>query len=285
MNFFKQTLTSLAVATIATISAFDAPASAFTLTQNGSNPLKFMALGDSNTRGKGSDAAGYRDDLWGLFQDHNYDVDFVGSAKKTGSKTFDRNHQGHGGWSIDGNNQSWAGNLIDEVDNWLDAAMPNVVMLMAGTNDIIFQNESAADTKNDLVRLVDKILAWSEDVYVLVSTIAPMNPNAKETDQVKAQKVVDYNNFIANLLTGDTYQDKNVSFVDHRHVGAEYLLSDGIHYTPEGYTQLAHSWFDAVVDAEGSQEKVASTPEPGSTLSVLVVGAAGVSSLLLKRKQ
>lgn len=38
MKFFHQTLTSLAVATIATISAFDAPASAFTLTQNGSNP-------------------------------------------------------------------------------------------------------------------------------------------------------------------------------------------------------------------------------------------------------
>ncbi|NEO90830.1 MAG: hypothetical protein F6K56_11475, partial [Moorea sp. SIO3G5] len=40
--------------------------------------LKIMPLGDSNTRGKALDRAGYRDDLWALFKDNGYRLTLPG---------------------------------------------------------------------------------------------------------------------------------------------------------------------------------------------------------------
>lgn len=324
MNIFAKTLSAIAAATLATVGVFETSVSAFTLTKNGSgDPLKIMPLGDSITRGHKysqmdadgyKDLAGYRDDLWALFQDENYDVDFVGSerqgyetvAGEKGTYTFDADHQGLGGFKVN--------DLDLNIENWLNAFAPDVVLLMAGTNDFI-QQQSVESTQNELKILIDKVLSWSNDIHVFVSSIAPLEPMGKPKINVEP-----YNSYIAGLIGGNTYQGANVSFVDNRDwLTPNYLISDGIHLNSSANAKLANSWFSAMqsvanspVEAPRDREEVkdeepevnnpevdtpqapvvdapennpVSVPEPASVLSILAIGAFGASSLMLERKK
>ncbi|MCT7958758.1 SGNH/GDSL hydrolase family protein [Laspinema palackyanum] len=297
MKKMSLTLTCAGFATLVLLGATPSRVQAFSLTQ--SNPLKIMPLGDSNTRGKGEDLAGYRDDLWMLLNDSGFNVDFVGSATTNAPTSwnqpypFDLNHQGHGGYAVSGDTYPEGGDLMSNIDNWLNAATPDVILLMAGTNDFIFQNTTTAqETIDELGTLIDKIFAWSSDVHLLISTIAPLAPN-----EGLAQEAALYNNMIPGLLGSDRYQQKNLSFVDTRNLFTLNDLYDGVHFTPQGYSTLANAWFDGIVSASnlnqppsgpivvetpGSDDSV-SIPEPTSVLGVLAVGLVGAGSLRKRR--
>lgn len=296
MKQLSLTLTSAGFATLALLGATSSTVQAFSLTQ--SNPLKIMPLGDSNTRGRGNDPAGYRDDLWTLLNDNGFNVDFVGSATTNPPNSwdqpyaFDRNHEGHGGYAISGETYSGAGDLMSNIDNWLNAATPDVILLMAGTNDFIFQNTTAQETIDELGTLLDKIFAWSPDVHLLISSIAPLAPN-----QGLSQEAALYNDLIPGLLGSDRYQQNNLSFVDTRNLFTLDDLYDGIHFKPEGYTTLANAWFDGIVSASNLNQSPTdpivvetpgpndsrSIPEPTSGLAVLAFGLVGAGSLRKRR--
>lgn len=296
MKNLSLTLTSAGFATLLLLGASPSPVQAFSLTQ--SNPLKIMPLGDSNTRGKGDDLAGYRDNLWMLLNDSGFNVDFVGSATTNPPNSwdqpypFDRDHQGHGGYAISGSPHDWAGDLTANIDNWLNAATPDVILLMAGTNDFLYQDTNAQEEIDELGILIDKIFAWSSDVHLLVSSIAPLAPN-----EGLAQEADIYNDMMPGLLGSDRYQEKNLSFVDTRDLFTLDDLYDGIHFTPQGYSTLANAWFEGIVSASnleqpptdpivvetpGSDDTV-SIPEPTSVLGVLAFGLVGAASLRKRR--
>jgi len=218
-----------------------------------------MPLGDSNTRGNEPGVstgkrAGYRDDLWALFQDRGFNINFVGSlsegpstvkgAKKT--YTFDDDHQGHGGYAIKGSGAK--GEILPNVTNWLKKAMPHVVLLMAGTNDFLYQKTTAEKTRDELRELIDKILGWSSDVELFVASIPPIKPS-----RTFAREASKYNDLIASLLNESRYKNKKIHFVDTRNKLKVSDLwssaSDTVHLNNQGYKKLAQSWFDAIVDA------------------------------------
>jgi Ca2+-binding RTX toxin-like protein len=217
--------------------------------------LKIMPLGDSNTRGKEPNVnspyrAGYRDDLWASFKDGSFNINFVGNAAQegpstvtgqNGTYTFDKNHQGHGGFAIKGAGAQ--GEILPNVNSWLNAANPDVVMLMAGTNDFIYQNTTASATILELEELIDTIYAWSPNVNLFVSTIAPFS-----TTRSYFQEGANYNNLISDLVGQSKYQDKNLTLVDTRDILGQGDLWDGIHLTNEGYTKQANAWYDAILE-------------------------------------
>jgi lysophospholipase L1-like esterase len=296
MKQLSLTLRSAGFATLLLLGVTPFKVQAFSLTQ--SHPLKIMPLGDSNTRGRGDDRAGYRDDLWMLLNDSGFNVDFVGSATTNPPNSwdqpypFDRDHQGHGGYAMSGDTFPGASDLISNIDNWLNAATPDVILLMAGTNDFIFQDTTAQETIDELGTLIDKIFAWSSDVNLLISSIAPLAPN-----RGLEQEAALYNEMIPGLLGSDRYQQHHLSFVDTRHLLTLDDLYDGVHFTPQGYSTLAHAWFDGIVSASnlaqppsgaiaikppGSDDSV-SIPEPTSGLGVLAFGLVGAGSLRKRR--
>ncbi len=297
MKNMNLTLTSAGFATLVLFAATSSPVQAFSLTQ--SNPLKIMLLGDSNTRGRGNDPAGYRDDLWMMLNESGFNVDFVGSATTNPPNSwnqpyaFDRDHEGHGGYAISGYTYAGAGDLMSNIDNWINAATPDVVLLMAGTNDFIFQDTTAQETIDELGILIDKIVGWSSDIAVLIGAIAPLAPN-----QGLAQEAALYNDMIPDLLSSDRYQQNNLSFVDTRNLFTLNDLYDGIHFTPQGYTTLANAWFDGIVSASNlgqpprdpivvetpEPDNSVSIPEPTSTLGVLAFGLVGAGSLRKRRQ-
>ena len=90
-----------------------------------------MPLGDSITRGKGDgnlSVGGYRAFLEDQLAAGGYSFDFVGSLVEGPPSLADKDHEGHGGLRID--------QIGAQVQAWLGAADPDVVLLMIGTNDI-----------------------------------------------------------------------------------------------------------------------------------------------------
>lgn len=92
--------------------------------------LNLLPLGDSITHGVihsgDTESGGYRTALQARLADLGVLADFTGSLSN-GPAAIDRHHQGHRGWTID--------QLNDRQAAIAAAAQPDVILLMAGTND------------------------------------------------------------------------------------------------------------------------------------------------------
>src|SRR5215204_1906117 len=91
--------------------------------------IRIMPLGDSITQGVGSPLGdGYRGLLWDLFQQSGLVVDFVGGGQSGPSSLPDRDHQGTSGERAD--------ELLPRIPGLMSTYLPDVVLLMIGTNDV-----------------------------------------------------------------------------------------------------------------------------------------------------
>ena len=92
-----------------------------------SPPLRIMPLGDSNTDGFAV-PGGYRIDLEDDLSAAGYTVEFVGSLSNGPTDLADRDHEGHVGFTIEA--------IRDGFGAWYAASPADVILLMAGTNDV-----------------------------------------------------------------------------------------------------------------------------------------------------
>ncbi|NER29462.1 MAG: hypothetical protein F6J89_18000 [Symploca sp. SIO1C4] len=241
---------------------------------NSGDPIRIMPLGDSNTRGFGSDSSGYRDDLAGLLTDEGLNIDFVGS-ESTGSNQFDDNHEGHGGWTIN--------EIADSVNVWLNTYNPHIVLLMLGTNDT--DSSNANQMANRLSQLIDQITDVSPNAHLLVGSIIPNTSSQGRKQTTKA-----FNSKIPGIVNNKTAQGKKVTFVD---VGSALndndILSDGLHATPQAYRKIAKVWEKAILKTSISQNALNATSEQdtlyeienitGSSFNDVLIGDAGANVL------
>ncbi|MEI5097711.1 SGNH/GDSL hydrolase family protein [Streptomyces sp. PmtG] len=226
-----------------------------------------MPLGDSITRGVGSanDSLGYRKELRQALADHTDSLDFVGSLKH-GDGTFDGDHEGHSGWRIDELTDN-AGYPEGDLDTWLPAAKPNVITLMAGTNDL---NRGAPTTpqgaRDRMDTLLGKIHAMSPDTTVVLGSIPPTDP---ATRWGRFQSLFDaYNKLLPPLV--DSWQSKGmkIRFADMSAVNTNDMKGgDGLHPTPSGYTKIADAFYEGVAAAAADgwiTENIEVKPAPHS---------------------
>ena len=83
---------------------------------------RIMPLGDSITAGVGmAEKGGYRVNLEDKLVAGGYSFDFVGSLLNGPASLADKNHQGHGGYTIQ--------QVSDAVNSWLAASPSSVVLL------------------------------------------------------------------------------------------------------------------------------------------------------------
>ena len=210
--------------------------------------IEIMPLGDSITRGEDyqSDTAqqnGYRDNLASLLNSAGVNFDFVGS--QSNGNGFDTDHEGHGGWKI---NQ-----LFDNVNGWLDSYKPEIILLQIGTNDMGFSNLSISQAIGQLGQLIDRIVSKRPTAKLVVSSIAPTNPDSFSNPYIVSnfqQRVVDFNSQIPGLVSSRAVQGKAVSFADVYDAldANQHLSSDGFHPNDSGYSQMADVLFGAIAD-------------------------------------
>ncbi|NEP02092.1 MAG: hypothetical protein F6K58_26240 [Symploca sp. SIO2E9] len=243
---------------------------------------KILALGDSNTRGypKKSNIGGYRTELWrSLAGDDGFNLDFVGQAQ-SGPSDIDRDHEGRGGLTIDeltdnvngtqGFNSPTAPLYTNIEDVLATNGNPDMVLVMAGTNDIL-QGDTVDNAIDEYTTLIDRITKASPDTQVLVASLIP-NLSSSER-QTKTEQFSDrVESEVVNPLAN---QGKNVYFVDifNAPLSIGDFSSDLIHLQQSGYNDLADVWYQAITNTEGGEDTLTNIENiVGSTFDDVLKG-------------
>lgn len=209
---------------------------------------KIMPLGDSITEGFGyrgtssepDNQGGYRIELFRQAVTKNKNITFVGNLTNGPStvdnKTFPKNHEGHGGWTIS--------QIAGIADNRLSTYKPDIVLLKIGTNDVNGTGSSGAP--NGLKNLIDQITKDVPSALLVVSSIIPI------TNDSTNQRVKTYNATIPTTVDAAAAAGKHVIFVD---AYAAFVadaswktkyMADSLHPNDPGYALLGQTWYAAI---------------------------------------
>lgn len=139
-------------------------------------PVKIVCIGDSITQGRKGGGANkptqsWRYPLWKKLVDLGANVDFVGSLAggfegdpewpDYKGKTFDREHEGHWGWTTKG--------VREKLPEWIKGYSPDVALILLGTNDPNPKlNWTLEDTAKEMEQLIDILRAKNAKVTILL---------------------------------------------------------------------------------------------------------------------
>jgi lysophospholipase L1-like esterase len=124
-------------------------------------PLRVLSLGDSITHGRGSkDLEGYRD-LFVELAEQGGPLQMIGSLESSGDlPQNDSHHDGWDGYTINA--------ISQRADNALKAK-PNLVLLLAGTNNMNNATQ-AASAPAEMRNLIDKVRALQRTYSMAANT-------------------------------------------------------------------------------------------------------------------
>ncbi len=202
--------------------------------------VRLLPLGDSITEGAKAELGGYRWPLFNLMVDAGYVFQFVGSLR-TGSPADMPQpwHEGHGGFQVeseDGGAQLEGAVVEAALSNY----RPEVILLLAGTNDLYWPDTADPDkTSAEYGRLLAQIFNLSPDAGVIASPV-PWKLN------VPSAQVAAFNDHIHAVVDGFCDAGYRVAWVagmtDAVDAGPENL-TDGIHPSQPAYERMAEQWF------------------------------------------
>jgi lysophospholipase L1-like esterase len=211
--------------------------------------IDIMPMGDSITMGWATVATfaqgGYRCPLYSLLSHGGVTFTYKGNsaALEPGIVTAcpDVHWEGHGGYDVAGIQR------FADADGSVRAYQPDIVLLLAGTNDVA-QSETSA-ISGQLTNLLRDIYAQNPYAWVIVSTIPPMNPKASAAISSVASWAPQIPR--ANtLIKAAAAQFPRTTLIDYYsatigNVGAN-IGTDGIHPSVTGYGILANLWYNAI---------------------------------------
>ncbi|KAG5297752.1 BKRF1 encodes EBNA-1 protein [Histoplasma ohiense] len=199
----------------------------------GGSSLRILPLGDSITYGQGSsDGNGYRLPLYDLLSRWNK-VEYIG-RERHGSMSNNR-HEGHKGFPIGAVGNTGKPDYVER---------PNIVLLLAGTNDVVFKI-NLKTAPEVLGRVVDDIVSACPDAVVLVATIPPLLDRNREARRLA------FNAALPAVMEQRTEAGKHVLLVDLATVTTRHInATDGIHPVDEGYRLIADAWYKSIVHAD-----------------------------------
>ncbi len=250
----------------------------FGLVGNGAHaaPVRIMPLGDSITRGSndinypnGDIPGGYRRELGERLAVAGMDVDFVGANSDNSAPGMDPDHNGNNGFRTD--------EMLAILPDLLGVD-PDVVLLMAGTNDIL-QAVPVATARQNLENLILQITGDDPDRRLHVATIPPItqNWNGQSAAQLNANVNL-YNDEVRALVADHASLGRRVQLAD---LNAMIVLTgetpaenffqpgDGLHPGQAGYDQLGTLWFEAIT-AGGSLSDAPAQGLPARPLNLTV---------------
>ncbi|MFK0148954.1 FG-GAP-like repeat-containing protein [Streptomyces griseus] len=217
--------------------------------------VRVMPVGDSITYGVGSlDVNGYREELYGGLAYMDLDPDFIGS--NSSGSMGDPQHNGHRGYKID--------DITEIVKRDTGVMRPNVVTLMAGTNDVQ-SNADVAGAPARLGKMIDTLQAESPGVAIAVATLVPI-----KNDPAAQTRRDAFNVEVRALVKDRQARGQRVELAELGPM-TDAMLFDRLHPNDRGYEYMAEEFFQAVMTmrAKGWIEKAGSggdgsgCPAPG----------------------
>jgi acyl-CoA thioesterase I len=195
-----------------------------------SEPLRIMPLGASSTVGAGSSStAGYRGPLQQLMAAAGIAVELVGSQRDGPASVPDRDHEGHGGWTL--------ARIARHVAGWVRDAKPDVVLLHAGTNDLI-QGVSARIAAQRLDAVLDAVHEVSDAHVVVAGVWAPLPECARARAQFDA--------LAGAVVAQHRAEGHSVSYADTSELLPRAEFVDGLHPNAAGYRRIAAMWEEQI---------------------------------------
>ena len=195
--------------------------------------LRILPLGDSITYGEGSSSGnGYRLALYNLLHAEN-EVNYIGRVKS--GTMADNANEGYRGYPI----VSIADSLTSEYPE-----RPNIVLLMAGTNDVI-QGHDVNTSSAALDKLTDMVITANPNATVLVAETTPLLDPKREAGRLA------YNSAILGVIKPYADSGKHIAVVDMGRITSKHInQTDGIHPNDEGYELIAYAWYEAIHTAD-----------------------------------
>ena len=202
---------------------------------------KILTMGDSITAGEHPvepSPGAYRLQLKNNFVADDLSIDFIGSQTNETSDLNDAEHEGHPGWTIDELTE-----LVE--DGLLTDYQPDIVLLMAGTNDIL-HSDDASTVIADIDRLIDILQDELTDVPIFVSSLAPIDPAFRGKQRANIVEEVN-----AQLPELAEQQGSQVTYVNGGgSLKLDDLVADGIHPSAAGYQVIGNAWYDGLVEQD-----------------------------------
>jgi lysophospholipase L1-like esterase len=230
------------------------------------DPIRIMALGDSITAGVGPNGAhendgGYRGTLARRLGEAGYRVSFVGTRTDFSDAIDDRAHEGWPGYVVRSYpSDPGPGQLLGPLtDKALTANDPDVILLMAGTNDLLRRERGEAGyTLPNIVQSVDlllgEIVSAKPNAFVIVAPVV-------ESPKIDACAL---RQFAGRTGCGDASASLKTLVDGYARRGYRVTLAaamatavprdvehfpDGIHPSgPGGYAAIADVWLHAIED-------------------------------------
>ena len=229
----------------------------FMLTVYNKQTMNILPLGNSITNGTNVYNS-YRRSLWQMLHKANYNFDFIGSWDKhhMGSAypnpDFDLDNDGHSGWT--------AHHLLEppdwdmqrgNIDQWLKAYKPDIVLMELGTNEV-FQCISSASAMNDLSIIIDKLRLNNTSVKILLAQIPPLGKKWAPqklcgNDISYEQSIKLFNQAVLQFAKSKTTAQSPVIIVDQfTGINPDTDMYDDIHPNTIGEKKMAERWFKAL---------------------------------------
>jgi lysophospholipase L1-like esterase len=142
----------------------------------------------------------------------------------------------------DNYNEGHPGALISQIASFANASLPqrpNLILLMAGTNDMI-KDIDPANGPQRLGDFLDECLTACPDAVIITAQLTPTtNATAEAFGDV-------FNAAIPGVVASRVQQGKKVLTADMRNYVNTTQLKDGLHPTDFGYSQMAVGWYGAI---------------------------------------
>ena len=205
------------------------------------------------------DSPGYRRPLDSLLNNAGYNFDFVGSLSGGLPNDFDRDNEGHGGWSAGAPIYDPTENMYTYLPGFLSTADPDVVLLLIGTNDISEQGNSwektAAEVAHGIRNLLDEIYNYNPNIIIYVAKIIDRADN-----QYRHDKTVLTNSLLPDTINSlPVSQKQKITIVDMYTALGDYYYNNSnpnftygtdnlhwLHPNNAGYQVMANTWFAAL---------------------------------------
>lgn len=256
--------------------------------------LKVLAIGDSITNGDGNNSKGYWDYLKQDLSANNITV--AGEAN-----TWKKGRTGYAIKEVNSGNASGLGltytenrsGIYESIDGDFNDA-PDVVLLMAGTNDIISNYRTGIITR--LQSLIEKVHEKAPNAVIFVASIPDFNLAStsgsvvnqnwfkyydQTTGNVVQYQQISYNEAFEKMINGfvkdyntqiqslvNTLSSSNgykIKFVDINSVVPKSYLEDGCHPNDDGNKLMATAYSNAIQDYYTNKEPV---QENGQDLTI-----------------
>lgn len=212
-----------------------------------SRPCRILPLGDSITFGLGGSPGGYRVPLFGIAREKKHDIVFIGRVRSGPAMAFGAPfspaHEGYSGYTVApcGGREG----IAPLVDGALSGELPDVVLLMIGTNDVAVGCD-LAESARALEAIVDRVAERAPSATTVVASIVPTQSPAMDLrgDAYVAS--------VAKLVEARAARGGRIRFADVRaaFVAREgyrtQLLADLVHPNDAGYAVMAEVWAKVV---------------------------------------